>query len=392
MSCVSLFSYHRSRKLSLKLSKEITMTRILSILLFSLVLSACVSPPVELNRSTFDSRKIESIRLMDRDAKIQYQRSDSSTAAATAGAGLLGALVGSAIDAGVNTKRSKSLAPLLGAMADYNPNLYLKSALENEATGVAFQHPVKVTTGSMTEGKLIPRVIPSYTIAPGFDNVYVSLSVSVEQLIDNEKDYQSLYTGNAFNDREGTDEEKRQNWIDSPHKLIAKLQSAISDAVQRFVADFNGDAYIEAEPAVGEYPVHALPLKYTAADDSSETVGSQQGRPSIMGSAYPALVEQLNSADTMTMRAAAIQVGQNKSYDDEGIIAACISVLEKNLASGVGIKDKYLIDGLAWCALNLGNAGSMESKPVLGRISASDLPRKLRKHAMHALKQINGGN
>ena len=269
------------------------MTRILSILLFSLVLSACVSPPAELHRSTFDSRKIELIRLMDRDAKIQYQRSDSSTAAA-AGAGLLGALVGSAIDSGVNTKRSKSLAPLLAAMADYNPNLYLKSALENEATGAAFQHPVKVTTGSTTEGKLIPRVIPSYTIAPGFDNVYVSLSVSVEQLIDNEKDYQSLYTSNAFNDREGTDEEKRQNWIDSPHKLIAKLQRAISEAVQRFVADFNGDAYIEAEPAEGEYPVHALPLKYTVADDSSETVGSQQGRPSIMGSAYPALVEQLN--------------------------------------------------------------------------------------------------
>ncbi len=371
------------------------MIRVLSILLLSLVITACAGTPVELNRSTFDSRKIESIQVIEHGAKIQYQRSDSGAGAGAAGAGLLGALVGSAIDSGVNTKRSKSIAPVLESMGGYNPNLYLKSALMNEATGIAFQPALNVTMGGAVDGKLAPRVTPSYTITPDFENVYVSLSVSVEQIADEEKDYQRIYTGNEFNDRAGSKEEKRQDWIDNPEKLIAKFQSAISDAVQRFVADFNGEAYVAANPAVGEYPVHVLPLKRKVVDNSYEPIETQLGDPSVsksmpIASSHPALVKQLNSTDTMTMRAAAIQIGQEKLYDDEGLIVACMSVLEKNLASGVGKKDKYLIDGLSWCALNLGNAGSEASRPLLGRITASDLPRKLRSHTIHALKKING--
>ena len=103
-------------------------------------------------------------------------------------------------------------------------------------------------------------------------------------------------------------------------------------------------------------------------------------------SKYPELILKLNSASSVEMREAAKRIGEEKLYADEAIILASIGVLEKALHSEIGKKEKYRIDGLSWCALNLGHSGDSRSVKILQDISESSLPKKLRKHAIAGLE------
>lgn len=111
--------------------------------------------------------------------------------------------------------------------------------------------------------------------------------------------------------------------------------------------------------------------------------------PSSVISNYPVLVEELNSSSALVMRQAAIRIGKEKLYRDDAIILSSISVLESALAEGVDSNDKSKIDGLAWCALNLGNSGDKSANKILQDIAASDLPKKVTKHADAAIKLLN---
>ena len=101
-------------------------------------------------------------------------------------------------------------------------------------------------------------------------------------------------------------------------------------------------------------------------------------------------MEDLNSESSVVMRNAAKKAGEEKLYNDEGIILASIDVLERTLNDEeIDKKDKYLIDGLAWSALNIGNAKDKRGVSVLGQVVGSTLPKKVRNSAIHALKTIN---
>ena len=123
----------------------------------------------------------------------------------------------------------------------------------------------------------------------------------------------------------------------------------------------------------------AAPLNEYSQADSAE-------------SRYPALVEELNSRSPRIMRDAAKKIGEERLFNDEQIILASINVLERTLEEGVNADDRYHLDGLAWCALNLGNSGDRRSIPVLTDIANSDFPKKVVGHAKHALKQFGVDN
>lgn len=86
------------------------------------------------------------------------------------------------------------------------------------------------------------------------------------------------------------------------------------------------------------------------------------------------------------MRDAAILVGKNKLYTDTGIIDATISALLYAIENDESITDKYMIDGLSWCALNLGNSLDARKTEVVSHVIASDLPKKVKSHAEDGLK------
>jgi len=107
-----------------------------------------------------------------------------------------------------------------------------------------------------------------------------------------------------------------------------------------------------------------------------------------VSSSYPDVIKDLNSDSAIEMQRAAKRVGEEKLYTDEGVILASIAVLERALKSDIDKKEKYKIDGLSWCALNLGNAKDERASRVLADVMASHLPKKLRSHAAHALKTM----
>jgi len=363
------------------------MRKTLTLLMLALLLSACASNPVTLNHAALQEAKVGTVRLASLRTEITHQVSqDGANSGAVAG-GLIGVLVGSAIDSGVNSKRAQRLEALTEALGEYNPNLYLESALINEARGASFKAPIKVVVDASEQTQNMPLVSPSYVVSPDFSNITVWLGVSLAQSNDKGKDFRTNYISEQRQDVLGTDEENRQRWIDNPQDLVEKIETGLTEVTQKFVAEFNGLEYVAAPPAEGDYTSQKIAARNDSNTVYANIMSDEEGTAST---SYPDLVRQLNSSDATEMRAAAKRAGEEKLYSDPGIIDACVSVLKRNLERGVGKKDKFLIDGLSWCALNLGNAQSEKSKPILNSIVESDMPKKLRSHAIHALKVING--
>lgn len=365
-----------------------------TLLIFAaVILSACAGTPVELNRATFDNKKIETIYIPKEKTRLTVVQSDASAAAA--GAGLIGAIIVGSIDANTNSKRNTKLAPVLDAIRDYDPATFLTETLQTEVQGSAFSAPLNVQPYSKSEESpaLKPLLTPTYLVLPDYSQVIISLSVSMKQLGENGGYFSNNYSSSQQNKKEGDENTKRQHWIDNPNELIHQIQAGIYEVVQRFAVDFNGvetaiKPYTLTEPVIVKTrKVQLVPPSQTDNTPGANTSEREQG---TIETNHPEIVSSILSPDTMTMRTAAIKAGKEKLYHDSGIIAASITVLERNAEQGVGAKDKFLIDGLSWSALNLGNARAAQSKPILSKIADSDLPKKLRNHAKHAIKVIDG--
>jgi len=369
------------------------------LLLFAaVILSACAGTPVELNRAAFNNKKIEAIYLPIGKTHIVVEQSDAGEIGG-AGAGLLGAVIGSAIDAGTNSKRNSRLAPVLNALKNYDPATFLTETLQTEAQGLAFNTPLTIEAYN-TKTKpvaLTPMLTPAYIMSPDYSYVVISLSASMKQVGENTSTFYNNYSSIQTNKKEGDENTKRQFWIDNPNELIHQIQAGIYEVVQRFATDFNGDdtaikPYTLTEPVITEasnVTAATLPTTLDTNEKAQPSENTLVSQPSTETN-YPDIVDSILSSDTMAMRAAAIRTGQEKLYHDTGIIAASIASLEKYAEKGVGAKDKFLIDGLSWSALNLGNARVQQAKPTLSKVMNSDLPKKLRNHARHAIKVIDG--
>ncbi len=109
-------------------------------------------------------------------------------------------------------------------------------------------------------------------------------------------------------------------------------------------------------------------------------------------SGHPQLHAALKSGSSAEMRRSAIEIGQNNIYSDEAIFLTSVRLLEEaNLNKTMTKKDKLLVDGLSWVSLNLGHSKDERARPALIAIGANEtLPRKLRNHALHALKIMDG--
>ncbi|MGH1541329.1 MAG: hypothetical protein ACRBHB_12955 [Arenicella sp.] len=98
-------------------------------------------------------------------------------------------------------------------------------------------------------------------------------------------------------------------------------------------------------------------------------------------------IESLRSVYPREMNEAAIKIGKEQLFDEK-IILTLIDLLEAATNTDRGILNSNLIDGLAWCAINLGKSGDKRGIPVLKKTISADLPRKIVKHAKVALKKL----
>jgi uncharacterized lipoprotein len=162
----------------------------------------------------------------------------------------------------------------------------------------------------------------------------------------------------------------------------AAFQTCIS-ASETFASQSKSDTQNTAiDSELSEAPISSKVTSQSAAVTGNDLPGVK--------TRYPDLVDGINSRDTFTMREAAKKAGEQRAYNDKGVINACVGVLSRASESIVSKKDKIKIDGIAWCALNVGNARAKSAVAALNKLASGNQPKKITKHATHALKVITG--
>ncbi len=221
--------------------------KVLAVLFGCLALSACTTVP-ELNRELVQQQKITSINLNQMDQNMNIDAADGATASAATG-GLIGALVGGAIDSNINAKRKKALEPMLEMIDSLNVNMVLNNALEdNLERGGAFSENVVINTnfdGSVKTSFLVPTLTPNVIMKANYSGVMVVLDASMpQQSAENKQSqYNSTYTSEQVLDSDllSKREDNKQFWKDNQLLLREKIVDGLYDVAEQFVDDYNAD-------------------------------------------------------------------------------------------------------------------------------------------------------
>ncbi len=222
-------------------------TKILIVLLIAVFSSACTTAP-KLNRTLVHQEKIRTVNLQKLDQNINIQLSDNTTTAAVAG-GLVGILVGGAIDANINSKRNKALEPLREKITDIDVNKVLINALTHYLSeGKAFSNDVVIDSEYDKDIKkpfLVPILTPNVVILANYSGVRVSLAVSTSQKSANKKQnrYNSVYVSQQDLDAglASDKETSKQFWMDNPILLKEKIVDGLYDVSKQFADDYNAE-------------------------------------------------------------------------------------------------------------------------------------------------------
>lgn len=136
----------------------------------ALVLTGCAGKQVDLDRDALRLEPVNKIELVDPYNEIQIERADSSGSSASLG--LLGAVVGGLLDAGVNASREKSMKQLRENMLLYDIqesfNEKLALALSSTYLNQAEVINIELSTRELIDADLgvnVPRIVLSSTIS-----------------------------------------------------------------------------------------------------------------------------------------------------------------------------------------------------------------------------------
>lgn len=212
-----------------------------------------------------------SIEVVPAAAEIQVDVPDSS--AATAQFGLIGALIGSAIDNSAAKKAEAKMAPLRDKLIGISFQQELENILRERlpGSGLATTPQMHFLTGAeqIQEAESIKQrplramiVTPRYAFNTGMTNMYVRLSFSlVERTAKSSGKFKTAslfsrnYTYGFALDNPGKPEENQARWLAMPDaQLVDALKKALGQSVDMVVYDFSepGRAEWNLPPVKGE--------------------------------------------------------------------------------------------------------------------------------------------
>lgn len=96
-------------------------------------------------------------------------------------------------------------------------------------------------------------------------------------------------------------------------------------------------------------------------------------------------IRALESNDSLSIQKAALSAGANNLLSDQSVTDAMEVVLLKVID---GSNDSNLIDGAAWCAINLGSSENTKYIASLENVLQSNAHKKIKKHAKEALEKL----
>lgn len=120
---------------------------------------------------------------------------------------------------------------------------------------------------------------------------------------------------------------------------------------------------------------------------AAKVIGKHVSKLIIVGntSEPTSIINAINSYKPEPLRTAAKSAYSDTLFNKEEITDAMANALQKMLDSSEKVKDKVLLDGLAWCAINLGASENNKYKPILEAVVASNAHRKVKKRAKKSL-------
>ena len=223
------------------------LIKLFTIFLVAAISTACTTTTT-LNRGLVQQEKIKTVNLNKLDENMSVEASGALKTGVIAG-GVVGALVGGAIDASANAKRKKTLAPLQEKINNIDVNKVLKNALEHHlADGQAFSDDVMVDNEydqSVKKPFLTPILTPSVIISLDYTELTVSLNSTISQrsLKDTENRHSSTYSSIQTLDLAIVSDKEAniQYWLDNPVVLKEKIVDGLYDVSKQFADDFNAD-------------------------------------------------------------------------------------------------------------------------------------------------------
>ncbi len=255
-----------------------------------MVLSGCGNQPSLLDRTSPDREKITSIEVVIPQDKLLIQYSGSGATAGGAAFGLVGVLIGAAIDSGINASRKKSIRNIVDATKDYDFKEKFIKKLRIAEKQSPLAGTVLITSLSKDEvGKIkvnTPRLAISYVLSNDRNKLVVSAwanyldpksmekdakeeelysdpnSLRIDDGDDVDKRYKHMYK--SFHDLsplgiEGSIKEKTQFLAENPHILINALDRGMNEVIDLFLNDFGSNTYRQ-KIAIEENPTGILLL------------------------------------------------------------------------------------------------------------------------------------
>jgi len=160
---------------------------------------------------------------------------------------------------------------------------------------------------------------------------------------------------------------------DADRKLITQGEVSQSGSSGAFsmAKTFSNRANITSAIAVIGKSINSLIITGGLADKPDGVIGA------------------INSFEPVALRTAAKTAATNRLYKDVTVTDAMAAALQKMLDASDEVNDSKLIDGLAWCAINLGSSENVKYIAILESVVESDVSRKIKKRAKKSLKYLN---
>jgi len=216
--------------------------------IFSICLMSTACSTTSLNRTLVHEEKIKIVYVNELNGNISIEKSNSGKIIGTGVGGVVGALVGNAIDSNTNSKRAEGLTILQGKINDFNVNKIIQNALTHHVQdSAAFSDEVEVTSefdSTVKKPYLIPVLTPSIIMSADYSSIDITLKTSTSQKAINSDTKQNQYKGKyesnqIISSASTSKDENKQYWIDNPVDLKERVVNGLYDVTKQFADDFN---------------------------------------------------------------------------------------------------------------------------------------------------------
>ena len=216
--------------------------------IFSICLMSTACSTTSLNRTLVHQEKIKIVYVNELNGNISIEKSNSGKIIGTGVGGVVGALVGNAIDSSTNSKRAEGLTILQGKINDFNVNKIIQNALTHHVQdSAAFSDEVEVTSefdSTVKKPYLIPVLTPSIIMSADYSSIDITLKTSTSQKAINSDTKQNQYKGKyessqIISSASTSKDENKQYWIDNPVELKERVVNGLYDVTKQFADDFN---------------------------------------------------------------------------------------------------------------------------------------------------------